>query len=166
MKKNTPDKRKRVTYAEMLLALNESNALMEEVREMMEDLENKLRLRSVVVQETPMDVTNAAEIMLIIKLVVCKIFRPVTLKQLEGKRRPQHICDPRMVAMALCRYFTKRPFVEIGKQFGGKDPSTVQHACKTIDDLAKNDPLRIKYDLCLELVKKKLPTSTEPEYYI
>jgi chromosomal replication initiator protein len=56
----------------------------------------------------------------------------VALASLVGKRRTQAIALPRQVAMYLMRNLTELSLVEIGRVFGGRDHSTVIHACRTV----------------------------------
>ncbi len=53
-------------------------------------------------------------------------------ESLVGKRRTQAIAVPRQVAMYLMRHLTDLSLVEIGRVFGGRDHSTVIHACKQV----------------------------------
>jgi len=62
--------------------------------------------------------------------------RPETL---VGKRRTQAIALPRQVAMYLMRHLTELSLVEIGRCFGGRDHSTVIHACRQIADRIQRD---------------------------
>jgi chromosomal replication initiator protein len=62
--------------------------------------------------------------------------RPETL---AGKRRTQTIALPRQVAMYLMRHLTELSLVEIGRVFGGRDHSTVIHACRQVADRIQHD---------------------------
>jgi len=53
-------------------------------------------------------------------------------ESLVGKRRTQAIALPRQVAMYLMRHLTELSLVEIGRVFGGRDHSTVIHACRLV----------------------------------
>ena len=62
---------------------------------------------------------------------------------LKGRRRDQKIVRARQVAMYLLREETQRPLVEIGKLMGGKDHTTVIHACtKVSNEINTNAQLR------------------------
>ncbi len=50
-----------------------------------------------------------------------------------GKQRDKHIVMPRQIAMYLIRQETEVSLFEIGQLFGGRDHSTVLHACEKID---------------------------------
>ncbi|NOY52071.1 MAG: chromosomal replication initiator protein DnaA [Deltaproteobacteria bacterium] len=64
----------------------------------------------------------------------------VKIADLKSKKRNQSIVLPRQVAMYLCRNLTDSSLPEIGKNFGGKDHTTVIHACKNIDTKIKTNP--------------------------
>lgn len=63
----------------------------------------------------------------------------VSLNDLLGKRRTHNIAFARQVAMFLCRKLTGRSFPEVGALFGGRDHSTVIHACRVIDGKISED---------------------------
>jgi len=56
----------------------------------------------------------------------------VKVAELKSKRRTKNLVIPRQIGMYLARELTNLSFPEIGKAFGGKDHSTVIHACKQI----------------------------------
>jgi chromosomal replication initiator protein len=65
----------------------------------------------------------------------------VELADLIGKGRSKEVVVARQVAMYLCRELTANSFPDIGQRFGGKDHSTVMHACDKIGDMVKQgDP--------------------------
>ncbi len=59
---------------------------------------------------------------------------------LTSQRRSRSIARPRQVAMALARELTTRSLPEIGDAFGGRDHTTVMHACKRIAELRETEP--------------------------
>ncbi len=63
----------------------------------------------------------------------------LTVEMLKGKKRSANIAYPRMVAMYLCRMLTDQSFPRIGLEFGGRDHSTVIHACDKIEEELKNN---------------------------
>jgi chromosomal replication initiator protein len=64
-------------------------------------------------------------------------------KEILSKSRHKSIVLPRQVAMYLCRTNTNASLPDIGVEFGGKDHSTVIHACAKIRDLmARDDTFR------------------------
>lgn len=56
----------------------------------------------------------------------------VKIVELKSKKRTKNLVIPRQIGMYLTRELTNLSFPEIGKAFGGKDHSTVIHACKQI----------------------------------
>jgi chromosomal replication initiator protein len=59
----------------------------------------------------------------------------IRIADLLSKRRSRSIARPRQVAMALAKELTNHSLPEIGDAFGGRDHTTVMHACKRIKDL-------------------------------
>jgi len=57
----------------------------------------------------------------------------ISMDAMCGKQRDKHIVMPRQVAMYLIRQETQDSLLEIGQLFGGRDHSTVLHACEKID---------------------------------
>ena len=67
----------------------------------------------------------------------------ITVEVLKGKKRSANIAYPRMVAMYMCRFMTDQSFPRIGLEFGGRDHTTVMHACNKIEeDLKSNGQLK------------------------
>lgn len=68
---------------------------------------------------------------------------------LTGSRKTRTLVVPRHIAMYLARELTDHSFPELGRMFGGRDHSTVQHGCKRISgELKKGNPdLQHKVDL-------------------
>ena len=58
---------------------------------------------------------------------------------LLSKRRSRSIARPRQVAMALSKELTNHSLPEIGDAFGGRDHTTVIHACRKIADLRRSE---------------------------
>ncbi len=75
-----------------------------------------------------------------IRKVVAEYYN-VSVKDLMGKKRTRNIARPRQIAMALSRELTKESFPDIGQSFGGRDHSTVMHACSKVEELRKSDPV-------------------------
>ena len=64
---------------------------------------------------------------------------------LISKRRSRSVARPRQVAMALAKELTNHSLPEIGDAYGGRDHTTVIHACRKIADLRRSDE-KIKED--------------------
>ncbi len=75
----------------------------------------------------------------LIQKVVAESFG-VKISDLKSKRRTRTIVLPRQVAMYLCRTLAGTSLPETGHIFGGKDHSTVIHACKVIEQRKEKDP--------------------------
>ena len=74
------------------------------------------------------------------------------LQELMSKRRTRSIARPRQMAMALAKDLTEQSLPEIGEAFGGKDHTTVLHACRKIRELIETDSkLREDWD---KLIRK------------
>lgn len=69
---------------------------------------------------------------------ICNFFN-LQKEDLIGKKRPKNIAMPRQIAMYLCRTLTDSSLPKIGQYFGGRDHTTVIHACEKIDKLRKED---------------------------
>ena len=63
----------------------------------------------------------------------------ITLAELTGASRTQHLVVPRQIAMYLCRQLLDASFPEIARHFGGRDHSTVMYACDKLDQSVKVD---------------------------
>lgn len=66
-------------------------------------------------------------------------FYRIKIVDLLSKKRTRVIARPRQIAMCLARELTQLSLPEIGNAFGGRDHSTVLHACKTIESLRNSD---------------------------
>ena len=63
----------------------------------------------------------------------------IKVADMYSQRRTRAIARPRQVAMWLARELTPHSLPEIGDAFGGRDHTTVMHACRTIADLRRTD---------------------------
>jgi chromosomal replication initiator protein len=59
----------------------------------------------------------------------------IKMSDMVSKRRNRSIARPRQIAMALAKELTNHSLPEVGDAFGGRDHTTVLHACRKIDDL-------------------------------
>ncbi|PKF31098.1 chromosomal replication initiator protein DnaA [Acinetobacter proteolyticus] len=75
-----------------------------------------------------------------IQRVVSEYFL-IPLKELIGPKRTRIFARPRQLAMGLARELTGDSFPEIGMAFGGRDHSTVMHACEKVVSLREEDPI-------------------------
>ena len=58
----------------------------------------------------------------------------VTIEDIDSKKRTKAISLPRQVAMYLTRDLTDLSLPKIGEEFGGRDHSTVIHACQKVNE--------------------------------
>ncbi|WP_415239986.1 helix-turn-helix domain-containing protein, partial [Zhongshania aliphaticivorans] len=63
----------------------------------------------------------------------------IKMADLMSKRRSRSVARPRQVAMALSKELTNHSLPEIGEGFGGRDHTTVLHACRKIKELRETD---------------------------
>ena len=68
-------------------------------------------------------------------------FYKLDLRELHSPRRARRVARPRQVAMYLARELTSRSLPDIGRRFGGRDHTTVLHACRRIAELCRSDPM-------------------------
>jgi chromosomal replication initiator protein len=68
-------------------------------------------------------------------------FYKLELRDFQSPQRSRRVARPRQVAMFLARELTMRSLPEIGKRFGGRDHTTVLHACRRIAALCNDDPM-------------------------
>lgn len=69
----------------------------------------------------------------------------IKVSDLLSKRRSRSITRPRQMAMTLAKKLTNHSLPEIGDAFGGRDHTTVLHACRKIDEL-KSESVDIEED--------------------
>jgi len=80
-------------------------------------------------------------------------FYNVSVNEIKGSRRVQNIVLARQVAMYLAREMTDNSLPRIGREFGGKDHTTVMHAYEKIKGMIEiDDNLRLE----IQTIKKKL----------
>lgn len=77
----------------------------------------------------------------------------VKISDLKSKRRTKTLVYPRQIAMFLCRDLTDASFPEIGRDFGGKDHTTIIHACK---QMKKNQETDATLRSTLESLKEEI----------
>lgn len=74
-----------------------------------------------------------------IKKTVTQHFN-IRITDMDSKRRTRSVARPRQLAMALSKELTSHSLPEIGEEFGGRDHTTVLHACRKIAELVESDP--------------------------
>ena len=83
------------------------------------------------VQDKPITIDN-------IQKLVAEYFK-IRVADLLSSRRTRSITRPRQIAMALSKLLTRHSLPEIGSAFGGRDHTTVLHACRKIEELRSED---------------------------
>ncbi|MEL5848071.1 MAG: chromosomal replication initiator protein DnaA [Candidatus Igneacidithiobacillus chanchocoensis] len=73
-----------------------------------------------------------------IQKVVAEYYH-IRASEMQSKRRSRNIARPRQMAMALTKELTSHSLPEIGEAFGGRDHTTVLHACRQIEKLRQSD---------------------------
>ncbi|WP_434219155.1 chromosomal replication initiator protein DnaA [Biformimicrobium ophioploci] len=73
-----------------------------------------------------------------IQRVVAEYYK-IKVADLLSKRRSRSVARPRQVAMSLAKELTNHSLPEIGDAFGGRDHTTVLHACRKIRELQESD---------------------------
>ncbi len=73
-----------------------------------------------------------------IQKTVCEYYK-MRLSELLSRRRTRSIARPRQMAMALAKELTQHSLPEIGDACGGRDHTTVLHACRKIEELCETD---------------------------
>ena len=63
----------------------------------------------------------------------------IKLSDLLSSRRNRSVARPRQVSMSLSKELTNHSLPEIGDSFGGRDHTTVLHACRRIEELRKEN---------------------------
>lgn len=63
----------------------------------------------------------------------------LSMEEFKSARRTRNVAFPRQIAMYLCRKLTDMSLPKIGEEFGGRDHTTVIHACEKISNGLKTD---------------------------
>jgi chromosomal replication initiator protein len=81
-------------------------------------------------------------------------FYKIKVSDMHSKKRTRDIARPRQVAMALAKDLTQMSLPAIGEAFGGRDHTTVLHACKTIAQLKQGDSnLNHDYNVLAQILR-------------
>lgn len=89
----------------------------------------------------------------LIQKKVCEYF-DMKVSEMRSKKRSKAIVYPRQIAMYLSRRLTDYSLPEIGENFGGRDHTTVIHACEKIEkDLTVKEGLRDLVDKVMKNIK-------------
>lgn len=78
-----------------------------------------------------------------VRKAVCDYYN-LTKQQITSANRTKNISNARQIAMYLSRKLLDSTYDDIGREFGGRDHSTVMSACETIEKKIKTDPIYLK----------------------
>jgi len=71
-----------------------------------------------------------------------------------SKKRTRNVARPRQMAMALAKELTQLSLPDIGEAFGGRDHTTVLHACRKIAELKTESPdLNRDFEALLQVLR-------------
>ena len=92
-------------------------------------------------QEVLRDVLRASERRITIEEIQRRVAEHYNIKlsEMSSERRARAVARPRQVAMFLSKQLTSRSLPEIGRNFGGRDHTTVMHAVRRIEELRLSD---------------------------
>ncbi len=84
----------------------------------------------------------------------------VTMADLKGQSRRQHLVHARGIAMVLCRQLTGCSYNDIGDFFSSRDHSTVLHACRKTEGVLEQDSAlrHVCEELSLQLATQQVPS--------
>lgn len=91
-----------------------------------------------------------------IQKLVCDYFS-ISIDQVKSKTRKREIVQARQISMYFAKDLTKSSLKTIGMHFGGRDHSTVIHACQTVNDLMETDK---KFKSDVEELSKRIKINT------
>ncbi len=78
----------------------------------------------------------------------------IKVADLFSKKRSRQIARPRQIAMWLAKNLTSQSYPSIGDAFGGRDHTTVLHACRTIEEMRQNDQeIGTQYAYLLQMLR-------------
>jgi chromosomal replication initiator protein len=150
---------KKALHENVLLPEDVAFFIAKRVRSNVRELEGALRrvMASATFTGHPVDITLATDSLkdllafqerLItihnIQKIVAEYYK-IRVSDLHSKDRSRVVARPRQVAMALAKELTTHSLPEIGDAFGGRDHTTVLHACRKVVELCTND-VRVKED--------------------
>lgn len=88
-----------------------------------------------------------------IQRIVADYFK-IKVSDMYSKKRSRTIARPRQIAMALAKELTQLSLPDIGDAFGGRDHTTVLHACRKVVELKKEKPeLKRDFDALLQTLR-------------
>ena len=88
----------------------------------------------------------------LIQTIVCKFFK-ISKNEMLSSRRSRYLVRPRQIAMYLTKNLTSKSLPDIGREFSGRDHTTVIHSVKTINKLKVRDE---ELNKAIEKLKNKI----------
>jgi chromosomal replication initiator protein len=83
-------------------------------------------------------------------------FYKLDIRDFHSPQRARRVARPRQVAMYLSRKLTSRSLPEIGRRFGGRDHTTVLHACRRVEELCAEDAMfRQEVDFLQQMLARR-----------
>jgi chromosomal replication initiator protein len=110
-----------------------------------------------IAQEVLKDLIVETQKKITIDLIQRKVaeYFEISPSSMTAKRRSRSVAYPRHIAMYIAREMTSFSFPEIGEQFGGRDHTTVLHACEKIKkDIKKDQKTKALVDKLVIEIKK------------
>ena len=104
-------------------------------------------LQDILAQEAPPKLTIS-----LVQKVVADYYQ-INVDDLKGKKKDRDISHPRQIAMYFCRELVGATTPQIGRDFGGRDHTTVMYACEKIGSSRKTDP---NLDNTIQEIERKL----------
>ena len=81
-------------------------------------------------------------------------FYKIKVADMHSKKRTRDIARPRQMAMTLTKELTQMSLPAIGDAFGGRDHTTVLHACRTIEEFRNTDSeMAHQYSVLLQMLR-------------
>jgi chromosomal replication initiator protein len=78
----------------------------------------------------------------------------IKVAEMYSKKRSRNVARPRQMAMALAKELTQMSLPDIGEAFGGRDHTTVLHACRKIAELKTENPeIRRDFEALLQVLR-------------
>jgi chromosomal replication initiator protein len=78
----------------------------------------------------------------------------IKVSEMYSKKRSRNVARPRQVAMALAKELTQLSLPDIGDAFGGRDHTTVLHACRKVAELKNDSPdLNRDFEALLQVLR-------------
>jgi chromosomal replication initiator protein len=93
-------------------------------------------------RETLRELLSIHDRMITVDMIKKKVVEFYHLRESDmvSKKRSRSIARPRQVAMSLSKELTDLSLPDIGQAFGGRDHTTVLHACRKVEELMRSDP--------------------------